>query len=108
MIVNVGPVQQQERVVNQEPYHPRMTFQMHLMLPSNQMKQRLGKKKHKLCEEIAGKKYTQCWTSAKYGHFIAECWIDSSNADYVNWKKQTMKPKIRDGQLLRYPSSNLY
>lgn len=63
------------------------------------MKQRLSEKKHKLCESIAGKKYTQCWTSAKYGHFIAECWTDSSNADYVNYKERTCIPKIRDGKL---------
>ena len=64
------------------------------------MKQRLGEKKHRLCEEISGKSYTQCWTSAKYGHFIAECWIDTSNADRINYDEMTWKAKIREGQLV--------
>ena len=63
------------------------------------MKQVLSKKKHILCEEIANKKYQICYTSAKYGHFIAECWIDELNADYVNYKVKHCWPKIRHGQL---------
>ncbi len=64
------------------------------------MKQILGKKKHKLCEQIGMKKYSVCYVSAKYGHYVAECWINTHDADYVNYDKGYCYPKIRDGQLV--------
>lgn len=62
------------------------------------MKQRLGAKKHALCERIAGKTYTQCWTSGNYGHGIAECWFSEKDADYVYYELKCVVPKYRDGQ----------
>ena len=62
------------------------------------MKQVIGSKKHNLCQEIADKKYIVCYTSGKYQHYVAECWIDERNADYVNYKIRHVWPKIRNGQ----------
>lgn len=63
------------------------------------MRQLLGTKKHKLCESIAGKKYTACWTTRT--HAVAECWYDSSNADYVNYIVGHCWPTIREGQRVK-------
>jgi hypothetical protein len=60
----------------------------------------LGKQKHKLCEEIAGKKYTVCLTRGGWKHHVAECWISNGNADWVNYKVRHWWPKYRDNKLL--------
>lgn len=62
------------------------------------MKQLLSKKLHGRCQSVANKIYKECFVSGHYGHFIAECWIDKYNADYVNWKEKTCKPKIINGE----------
>lgn len=66
------------------------------------MKQVLGAKKHRLCEQIAGRAYRRCYTSGHYGHGIAECWFGDGDpvrdADTVNYVARTVAPKIRDGQ----------
>lgn len=56
----------------------------------------LGKKKHRLCEDIADKEYKMCVTTRD--HYIAECWYDERNADYVNYKVRHVWPAIRDGE----------
>jgi hypothetical protein len=63
------------------------------------MKQVIGEKKHKLCEQIGGRKYQVCYTQ-KHMHFIAECWFTTRDADYVNYKNRWCQPKIRDGKLV--------
>lgn len=66
------------------------------------MKQRLGENKHKLCETIAGRTYCVCYTSGHYRHGVAECWYGEGetvyDADYVDYVKGTVVPKIREGQ----------
>lgn len=69
------------------------------------MRQLLGEHKTEFIRQSTGINYTNCYTSAKYGHFIAQCWIDERNADKVNYRKPSeralgaiVKPYIRDGQ----------
>lgn len=61
------------------------------------MKNLLGPKKHKLCEEILGKKCIVCYTRGGSVHFLAECWWSERDADYVNYKYKVSFPTIRDG-----------
>jgi hypothetical protein len=69
------------------------------------VKQRLGDKKHKKCEAIAGKSYRACYTSGNYGHGVAECWYGDGevvrDADWVNYRTDSVEPKVRDGQYVR-------
>lgn len=65
------------------------------------MKQVIGPKKHNKIQLIADKKYIVCYTSGNYEHHVAECWIDSKNADYVNYKIGHVWPSIRDGQRVK-------
>ena len=58
----------------------------------------LGPKKHKLCEQVTGKKYHVCYTRGGSVHFLAECWYSERDADYVNYKYKVWFPTIRDGQ----------
>lgn len=66
------------------------------------MKQRLGEKKHRLCEAISGRTYRACYTSGHYGHGVAECWFGEGecvhDADRVNYVTKEWQPKIRAGQ----------
>lgn len=69
------------------------------------MKQRMSKKKERLCSDIGGKTYVACYTSGNYGHYIAECWYGEKDAtgalydaDWVNYKTREVRPKIRAGQ----------
>jgi hypothetical protein len=75
------------------------------------MKQRLGEKKHRLCEQIADRPYRRCYTSGHYGHGIAECWFGDGDplrdADEVNYVTRTVRPKIRDGQAAPTPMDEL-
>lgn len=75
------------------------------------MKQRLGMKKHRLCEQIAGRSYRACYTSGHYGHGWAECWYGEgervSDADYVNYQTRDLQPKIRDGRHVPTPLEEL-
>jgi hypothetical protein len=68
------------------------------------MKQRLGEKKQRWCEEIAGRPYQACYVSAKWGHFVAECWFGEGerllDCDHVDWAGKTHEPKIRGGQIV--------
>lgn len=68
------------------------------------MKQRLGVKKHKLCEKISGKEYESCWTRGGDPKGLAECWFNTNkyllyNADLVNYITKEWKPYIRDGKI---------
>jgi hypothetical protein len=50
---------------------------------------RLGAKKHKICEEITGKKYDICLVRGGHEHFWATCCINTEHGqyrDYVNYK----------------------
>jgi hypothetical protein len=49
----------------------------------------LGKKKHKLCEQITGKKYIRCMVRGGTKHFWALCITTDeggSKGDMVNYK----------------------
>jgi hypothetical protein len=49
-------------------------------------KQRLGKKKHAQCEEIAGMKFSVCYVRGGRTHGQAECWlVDENTAYWVNY-----------------------
>ena len=61
------------------------------------MRQRLGKKKHELCEQIGGKKYQACLVRGNTEHFLAICVIDEWNADKVNYKTGMCKPYTING-----------
>lgn len=64
------------------------------------MKQKLGSKKHRLCEAKAGKKYIICLTRGGWKHFVAECWFTVRDADLVNWKTGEVEPDVRDGKVV--------
>ena len=51
------------------------------------MKQRLGKKKHKRCEQIASKEFSVCYTRGGRAHYVAQCFTkDKSGIYWVNYK----------------------
>ena len=73
------------------------------------MKQRLGPKKHRQCEVIAGRTYSSCWTSGSWGHGIVECvWpsqegeptdrVRPMTADWVDLRARTVTPKYVKGE----------
>ena len=64
------------------------------------MRQRLGKKKHALCEKIGGKRYFNCYVRGGEPHFSALCWYSKCDADRVNYKTGEWRPSIRDGKMV--------
>ena len=58
-------------------------------------RQKLGKKKHKKCEEITGKKYDGCLVRGGQTHYTAICVYydekDIQHHDYVNYKTGEFK-----------------
>jgi hypothetical protein len=79
------------------------------------MKQLLGDHKTEFIRQSTGVKYTHGYTSAKYGHFVAEMWIDERNADYVNYRKPRRRvygvvkiAAIRDGERVGTLTQLLY
>ncbi len=64
------------------------------------MRQRLGKKKHAKCEQIADKKYSSCLVRGGTEHFKALCWFSNKDADYVNYKTGKTEQAIRGGQFV--------
>lgn len=61
------------------------------------MRCKLGTKKHRRCEEIAGRKFTDCLTRGGQPHFWAICvWYNEKNPEeqfclYVNYKTREVK-----------------
>ena len=57
------------------------------------MKCRLGSKKHRVCEEVTGRKYSACFVRGGWDHHVAECQHRCEEGwyiDYVNYKKKTI------------------
>lgn len=65
------------------------------------MRQRLGAKKHKKCEQWAGKKYISCSVRGGSTHFLAMCWLTDSDCDYVNYKTGEVYPAILSGKFVK-------
>ena len=59
------------------------------------MKNKIGGKLHKKCEEIANKKYSSCWVSGHYPHYQAECWLSRQDADWVDYKEKEVLDVIK-------------
>lgn len=58
------------------------------------MRQKLGDKKHKLCEAITGKKYSSCLVRGNSGHYVAICnYNDGYDWDYVYIQNKRMAIK---------------
>ena len=62
------------------------------------MKQRLGEKKLKLCQQIGGKDYFVCFVRGGRPHFQAECWYTQHDADWVNYRTGECEAYVRDGK----------
>lgn len=62
--------------------------------------QRLGTKKHRLCEAIADKTYVACFVGGGMGHHWAVCDVtpDGRNEDMINMKTREWFPSTRDGK----------
>jgi hypothetical protein len=60
------------------------------------MRQVLGQRKHRLCEDISGRTYVRCYTTRS--HHIATCWLDERNADLVDYQQRHWCVSVRDGQ----------
>lgn len=56
------------------------------------MRQALGYKKQKRCEEITGRKYLSCWVRGGEEHYQALCWFTNKDADLVNYKERIFIP----------------
>jgi len=76
------------------------------------MKQRLGEKKHKLCEAIAGRVYESCWTRGGWSHGFAQCvWPPQEGeptegcrpmtCDMVDMRARTVTPDLYKGQRVK-------
>jgi len=65
------------------------------------VKQRLGAKKHKKCELLAGMSFQACFTRGGWEHGEAECWSDRHNAWEVNYLKGGVPVQIiKDGRFI--------
>jgi len=65
------------------------------------MKQKLGEKKLKRCQQIGGKDYYVCYVRGGRPHFQAECWYvhrGANWADWVNYRTGECEAYVRDGK----------
>jgi len=76
-------------------------------------RQRLGTRKHALCEKATGRKYDMCLVRGNTAHFWAICqWAKGENpeqtnnhldADWVNYKTGEWEPYTRNGKFVEAP-----
>jgi hypothetical protein len=68
------------------------------------MKCRLGERKHRRCEVVAGTSYRSCWVRGNWHDGPkkwAECWSAPGNADMVEYGTGSAHyPYVRDGRLV--------
>lgn len=66
------------------------------------MVQRIGDKKLKLCEDIAGRRYSSGWHRGSWPHGVFRCVHPREgdgpmDADWVNIRTRTVTPSVRNG-----------